>query len=116
MDPRLSNFLHVSGVLLLFTGYGIIFAAAKMDQIRGAVWRSGQILAGVGLLLLFVFGFATMHTFQWPAWGFGKLGLWVLLGVLPVLLRRRVINPAGFLAVTYLLGLMALYFVYFRPF
>ena len=114
MDPNLTSFLHVSGVVLLFTGYGMLFAAAFQGKPEGGIWKAGNGIAGTGLLLTLLFGFARIHTFGWPLWGFLKIGLWLFLAVVPVFLRKSD-KPGGILALTLAAGIAAIALVYFKP-
>jgi hypothetical protein len=83
--------LHVVGMLLLFTALGSMIQrvadGGERPKLAGATH-------GVALLLLLVAGFGAMarlgltHDWAFPGWVWAKLGIWLLLGAAPVLIRR----------------------------
>lgn len=85
MTPEHYRLIHVVGVLVLFCGLGGILAAGKDKP-------SAMFLAlhGLGLVAMIVAGIGRAHklSFGWPNWMIAKIGCWVLLAVLPVLLKK----------------------------
>ena len=58
-------------------------------------------LHGLGVLVMLVAGFGLLarlniSSFPWPTWVFIKVGLWLVLGVLPFLARRMKLGGALF--------------------
>jgi hypothetical protein len=49
-------------------------------------------------------------------WVWVKVGIWLVLGVLPVLVRKRVVQPGVGVGLGILLGAVAAYLGYFKPF
>ena len=88
--------LHVVGLLLLFLGMGGLLLGAGSG--RDPAPRSTAILHGVGLLVMLVAGFGMMArlgvNWPWPGWLIAKLGVWLTIGALPVLVRRDML-PLG---------------------
>lgn len=116
MDPRIIWTAHVIGVVFLFLGLGMLYLCALRRETSGLGWKTGHILSGTGLLLTFLFGFARMHTLGWPLWGFAKFGLWFLLAVIPVFMKKKpILAPVG-LALALISGSLAIYLVYWKPF
>lgn len=88
--------LHLIGGFLLFAALG----ALTLRQADGGVREGAQpsklasISHGIALLVILVGGFGLMarlgmtHGWQWPAWLWLKLALWLLLGASLVLIRR----------------------------
>ena len=105
MTPEIYRLLHVVGVLLLFLGLGGVLSheAGKAPKLSSA-------LHGLGLLLLVVAGVGVLHKsspqIDWKQpWVLAKIGGWVLLGALPMLVKRGVLPRA--LALLLVLGLGA---------
>ncbi|MFN7589914.1 MAG: hypothetical protein ACK501_16705 [Planctomycetota bacterium] len=90
MSPELYRLLHVTGALMLFLGLGGMLASepGKGSKLSG-------ILHGIGLLLLLVAGVGVMHKsepkLEWQPWVFAKISIWLLLGALPVLVKKGVL-------------------------
>ncbi len=116
MDPRFFWTAHLVGVLFVFLGLGVLYVCALRRETSGLAWKTGNILNGTGLLLTILFGFARMHSVGWPLWGFAKLGLWLVLAAVPVLMKKKpVFAPVG-LALALASGSIAIYLVYWKPF
>jgi hypothetical protein len=90
--------LHLTGVMLLFFSLGGMTLQALLGAPAPAEGQRppgrGLLLAfhGVGMLLLLVAGFgalAKLGVGGVPPWALGKLGIWLALGLAPVLLRRK---------------------------
>ncbi|MGF1531279.1 MAG: hypothetical protein ACFCU4_07950 [Puniceicoccaceae bacterium] len=116
MNPALVHTAHLVGVMLIFSGLGILYAAATKGETSGGHWKTGNILAGTGLLLTFLFGFARMHLLNWPLWGFAKLGLWLFLGAAPILMKKSPQMARLSLYLSLAAGFLAICLVYWRPF
>jgi hypothetical protein len=87
MDPFLLKTLHLIGVIGLFTSLGATLLA-------GSGKKSASMLHGVSLLLILLVGFAMLKKPPMDqAWWMVKLGLWLFLGVAPVLAKRKVLPP-----------------------
>jgi hypothetical protein len=85
MDPFLLKTLHLAGAFGLFTSLGASLLA-------GSGKKSASILHGVSLLLILLVGFAMLKKPPMgQSWWMIKLGLWLFLGVAPVLSKRKVL-------------------------
>ena len=85
MDPFILKTLHLAGVIGLFTSLGASLLA-------GSGKKSASILHGVSLLLILLVGFAILKKPPMgQSWWMIKLGLWLFLGVAPVLAKRKVL-------------------------
>jgi hypothetical protein len=92
MDPIIFKLLHLAGVFALFTSFGATLLA-------GTGKKSSTILHGISLLLIALMGFAMLgKPPMGQYWWMTKLGLWLFLGVAPVLAKRKVL-PAWLLLV-----------------
>ncbi len=86
--------VHILGILLLIGGLGGLWAlaAAATDDSRRSARKVVLITHGIAMFLILFAGFGMMArlgiTGSWPLWIWIKLAIWVLLGALPVLLRR----------------------------
>jgi hypothetical protein len=115
MSPVFYHYLHLIGVILLFTSVGGMLAVAGgVSSARKLV----GILHGVGLLILLVAGFGWLAKSGnvYPKYVWVKVGIWVVLGVLPLIVRKRVVQPGVGVALGILLGAVAAYLGYFKPF
>ena len=85
--------VHVFGVMLLFTALGGLAGMAAAG--RAAEARLAKILHGVGLVIVFLAGFALLSTLNmsapgsWGTWVWIKLVVWLLLGGSLALVRRQ---------------------------
>jgi hypothetical protein len=102
--------LHLLGIfgVLLALGAG----AALGAQLDNATRRRNSLLHGLGLLLILVSGFGMLAkgNLGFPGWVMAKLVIFLLVGALPVWMRRR--NAPGMmtlisLIVVFLAGLLA---------
>jgi hypothetical protein len=122
MTYELYKLVHLSGLILLFLGLGATLTAGRAPSAPGR--KIGLGLHGLGLLALLVAGFG-MHArlyenvppdvTRWPLWFFGKLGAWVLIAVLPVLVKRGVVPVALGWLLAIALGVAAAWLVLEKP-
>ena len=77
--------LHVAAVIGLFTSLGATLLA-------GSGKKSASILHGISLLLILLVGFAMLKKPPMDqSWWMIKTGLWLFLGLAPVLAKRKVL-------------------------
>jgi hypothetical protein len=90
MTAEIYRLLHVVGVLVLFLGLGGLLASEP-----GKTPKLSAALHGLGLLVMIVAGIGLMHrsspAIGWENWVFAKIGLWLLLGALPTLVKKGVL-------------------------
>ena len=88
MSLTFYNILHVIGGLLLILGFLIQLSAKSI--------KKGMMLHGIGLVILLVSGFGQLAKLgifgHMPTWAIVKLVLWLVLGGIPVLAKRKVVS------------------------
>ena len=80
--------LHIVGLLLVFLGLG--------GQLVGS--GSGKfpaVLHGLGMVVLLVAGFGLLArlgaSWPWAGWVWGKVVVWLVIGALPALHKKKVL-------------------------
>lgn len=110
MDPILLKTLHLAGVIALFTSLGATL-------LGGSGKKGASILHGVSLLLILLMGFAMlgkppMEKYWWMV----KIGLWLFLGVAPVLAKRKLLPASIVLALSIAAAVTAAWLGLAKPF
>lgn len=115
MSPETYRWLHVVGVLLLFLGLGGAFAHAGSG---GKTPAAFLVLHGVGLLVMLVAGIGYVHKkpLAWDNWVLAKIACWVLLGALPMLVKRGVVPRLLGVMLALALGGAAIWLAQAKPF
>lgn len=92
MSPETYKLIHVVGTLLLFLGLGGVLASAGKPG--GSPSPLFLAMHGLGLVAVLVagIGFAHKSHLGWPAWMIAKIAAWVILAVLPTLVRRGIVS------------------------
>lgn len=99
MDYFMLKTLHLAGAFGLFASLGATLLA-------GSGKKAASILHGISLLLILLVGFAMLKKPPMDqAWWMIKAGLWLFLGVAPVLAKRKVL-PAWIVLVLSLAAAM----------
>lgn len=119
MNPVIYQILHLTGLFMLFLGYGALLARSMAAADAPKVRKLGSVTAGIGLVLILVAGFgmiARLYGNQFQGWMIAKALIWLALGGLIVLINRKPgLAPFlwwGLIA----LGILASSLVYLRPF
>ena len=104
---------------LLFLGLGGSVLGARTDE--GRAPKLATILHGVGLLVMLVGGFGMLArlgivNWPWPGWALGKMGVWLAIGALPVLVRRKVLPRGVAWLVAAALAATAAWLALYKPF
>lgn len=87
MDPILLKVAHLGAAFGLFASLGAILLNASNR-------KAAAIVHGISLLLLLLVGFAILKKPPMgQSWWMIKVGLWLFLGVAPVLVRRKILPP-----------------------
>lgn len=119
MPPYIYHILHLTGIIMLFLGYGALLARSLISSDDTRVKKLGSITSGIGLLLMFIAGFALIsklgYSFATP-WILVKLVIWLALGGLIVLINRKPALATLLWWLLIALGLLAGIMVYARPF
>jgi hypothetical protein len=110
MDPILLKTLHLAGVIALFTSLGATL-------LGGSGKKGASMLHGISLLLILLMGFAMlgkppMEKYWWMV----KIGLWLFLGVAPVLAKRKVLPASIVLALSIAAAVTAAWLALAKPF
>jgi hypothetical protein len=91
MSYEFYKILHVFSAIVLFTSLGTLAATIGHDS--GRLRRLAQIGHGIALALLFVAGFGLMARLGMfgsiPVWAWIKIGLWLVLTLIVLPLRRQ---------------------------
>ena len=118
MPYEIYKLIHVVGLMLLFLGIGGMLLVASSVRERGITRNT--ILHALGLFAMLLGGFGMMARlgvhWPWPGWLIAKLGVWLIIGALPVLVRREVLprGPAWLIAAA--LGALAGWLAISKPF
>jgi hypothetical protein len=118
MSLQAYHYLHLIGLILVFIGFGGLLSS---DGFKSAMkWH------GIGLVISLVsgFGMAAKYAKMLPEgapsyytqpWVLIKFALWLVLGFLPVLAKRRVVAPQVAVLLAVLVGAGLAYLGYFKP-
>jgi asparagine N-glycosylation enzyme membrane subunit Stt3 len=110
MDPILLKTLHLAGVIALFTSLGATL-------LGGSGKKGASILHGISLLLILLMGFAMLgKPPMGKYWWMVKIGLWLFLGVAPVLAKRKVLPASIVLALSIAAAVTAAWLGLAKPF
>jgi hypothetical protein len=92
MPVHIYQILHVTGIIMLFMGYGALLARSLASSDNVAVRKLGSMTSGIGLLLILIAGFGMIsklgHSFTAP-WLIVKMVIWLALGAIIVLINRK---------------------------
>ena len=91
MSYEVYNVVHVVGVIFLYSAVGVLAATAGSSD--SSLRRVAAIAHGVAVAVILVAGFGLLarlgHFGEVPAWAYAKMGLWALLAVAVIPLKRR---------------------------
>ena len=92
MPAYIYQILHVTGIIMLFMGYGALLARSLAHSDSTSVRKLGSLTSGIGLLLILIAGFGMIsklgHSFTAP-WLIVKIVIWLVLGGVIVLINRK---------------------------
>jgi len=100
MDYTTFKIIHLVGLAAVTMGLG--------GMIAGGTGRKGfAILQGLALLVMLVSGFGLLGKLKlgFPHFAMAKVGLWLVLGVLPVVLRR--LRAPGIIGIVFTLAIVS---------
>jgi hypothetical protein len=110
MDPFLLKFLHLAGVFALFASLGATL-------LGGSNRKSASMLHGVSLLIILLVGFAMLKKPPMDQyWWMAKLGIWLFIGVAPVLAKKKILCPCVVFVLTLVGAVGAAYLAFYKPF
>ncbi len=104
--------LHIVGIMSLFLGVGGMLTLTKDSPKGHRVMVS--VFHGVGLVFILVAGFGLLARLQlgWPVWIFIKVGIWLAMGALLVLVKKSVISGKTAWIIAVILGAAAAFLVF----
>ncbi|MEQ1749061.1 MAG: hypothetical protein ABL974_06535 [Prosthecobacter sp.] len=111
MPLAIYHIAHIIGLIFVFIGFG---AQLSSDSARSAMkWH------GTGLVISLISGFGLLAKLQifaaMPTWVWIKIALWLVLGFLPVLARRRVLAPHAVILLAVIVAGFMGYLGYMKP-
>lgn len=110
MSIEIYQVIHLSGLILVSLGLGGVLLRTS-GEARPS--KLASISHGVGLLALLVAGFGLLakrgYDFPWPTFIFVKIGIWLLLGATPALVKRGVISAGLGWVIAVGVGVWAVY-------
>lgn len=112
MEPFLSNAIHVTAALGVFTALGAIC-------LGGAGGKGASMLHGISLILLLLVGLHMLMSRELVAsggWWHAKIVLWLVLGAAPALAKRKVLPAGVLLGICLAAGAAAAYLGLAKPF
>jgi len=114
MDLLIYKVIHLVGLILLFSSIG----SMTLRSGDGAAPKFASILHGVALVVMLVGGFGMLARMEihwpWPSYIVAKLAIWIALGALPVLVKKRILPGALGLLVGVALGGAAAWLAIYR--
>jgi hypothetical protein len=121
MPYEVYKVLHLLAIFMVFASLGGLVILHRLGGDAAEVRRLRKLLAvmhGVALLVVFVAGFGLMARTGvgmsgggWPAWIYGKMAIWLVLGAASVFVRRYAGATGWWLLGLPLLGGLAAYLV-----
>ncbi|MGB0409619.1 MAG: hypothetical protein ACPG3X_04995 [Opitutales bacterium] len=119
MPPYIYHILHLTGIIMLFLGYGALLGRSMLGSDDAGLKKLASITSGIGLLFMFIAGFALIskmgYSFTTP-WILVKLVIWFALGGLIAVINRKPACAKSLWWMLIGLGLLAAVMVYARPF
>jgi hypothetical protein len=110
MDPLLLKTLHLAGAFALFASLGATMLA-------GSGKKSASMLHGISLVFILLVGFAMLKKPPMDQqWWMVKLGLWLFIGVAPVLSKKKILAPWMVLTLCLAAATAAGYLGIYKPF
>jgi hypothetical protein len=110
MSLQFYHYLHLIGLILVFVGYGGLLSSERA--------KSAMMWHGIGLLISLVSGFGMLAklgmSWPWPLWIWIKVALWLVLGFLPVLAKKRILSGPSVVKLAILVGAALAYLGYFK--
>ena len=118
MSYEFYKVLHVFSALMLFSSLGVLAASARADGIR--LRKLAGIAHGVALAVIFVAGFGLMARLGMfgsiALWAWLKIGLWLVLALVVIPLRRKPEWATALWLLIPVLGGLAVWLAVAKPF
>ncbi len=122
MSYEVYKIIHLVGIVLLFSGLtGLLAIQMSTGKLEGKAKSLVFMSHGIGLLLILVAGFGMMARkgliSSIPGWIYAKLFIWLILGGILALVKRKGQLLGGKLfAVMLILFIAAAYLAIYQPF
>ena len=111
--------MHLVGLFIAFMGLAGLILAAAMGADKKAK-RPAIIFHGIGLTLALIGGFGLAARLGivtvLPGWIHAKIAIWLILGMLPIVIKRQPKSGTLIWFVAPFLGFLAAYFGVYKPF
>jgi hypothetical protein len=115
MSLQTYHFLHLIGLILVFVGFGGLLSSEGAK--KAMKWH------GIGLVISLVSGFGMVAkyskmlppdapSYYTQPWVIAKFALWLVLGFLPVLAKRRVVSAQVVVLIAIIIGAVLAYLGY----
>lgn len=102
--------LHLAGVFALFASLGATMLAGSKGKV-------GSMLHGISLVLILLIGFAMLKKPPMDQqWWMVKLGIWLFIGLAPVLAKRKILTPWMVFSLCLAAATYAAYLGIYKPF
>lgn len=123
MDYLTYKTLHVLGGFLLFTSLGglMLSALSTGKPAEGKARKLAAMTHGIALAVILISGFGLLaklqipHDWLFPPWVWAKLVVWLLMGGVIVLIRKRPEWLRALWILLPLLGGVAAYLAFYKP-
>ena len=111
--------MHLAGLFVAFMGLaGLVWAA--LTKAEKAAKRPALIFHGIGLFFALVGGFGLAARLGLvtglPGWVHAKIAVWLLIGLLPIVVKRKPELATAVWFAAPVLGLLAAYLGVYKPF
>ena len=115
MSLEFYKILHLAGLMALFLGLGGLLAVQGHGN--PPTRKLVSIFHGTGLLLLLLGGFGMLAKLKlgFPGWAIAKMVVWLAMGGMLVLGKRRVFSPAVTWVLAIILGILAAWLGLTKP-
>ncbi len=94
MSYEFYKIVHLISLACLLLGCGLLIGAFVVtSDYKGPIRKMGFAMHGIGITLMLVSGFGLLARLGlvagMPSWVYGKLVIWLLLGGITVLIKRK---------------------------
>ncbi len=112
--------LHSASLFAMMASIGGMVALSMTKESHPAGKKLMHITHGIALVISFITGFGLIAKLglpsPWPLWVFGKIIIWLILAISPLLIHRQPDQLPLIWRVIILLGLFAAYLAQYKPF
>lgn len=119
INYEIYKIVHLAGIFCLFLGFGAILINSLNTE-NQRVRALGFAAHGVGLFLIILGGFGMAARLGYardlPHWIYAKLAIWLILGGIVTLLKRKASQFPLWLAIIFISGITAAYLAIYKPF